>query len=150
MSLWMLFATPGYCRENQQPRECVCVVSYKQADGRGRGRVPGSWWQVLGRLSTHRDAPDRWKRQRKASRQKTTVCPSSRALNPPPGLSAGSDTQPWSRLLRTNRDGGPVARFSSGGPEEHADLHLPARHEICTLTDPLEDLLQLGVNERVI
>lgn len=31
-----------------------------------------------------------------------------------------------------------------------AYLHLPARHEVCTLTDALKDPLQLGVNERII
>lgn len=31
-----------------------------------------------------------------------------------------------------------------------AYLHLPAGHEVCTLTDALEDLLQLRVNERII
>lgn len=29
-------------------------------------------------------------------------------------------------------------------------IHLPRGHEVCTLPDPLKDLLQLGVNEGVV
>lgn len=29
-------------------------------------------------------------------------------------------------------------------------IHLPNRHEVCTLSDPFKDLLQLGVDEAVI
>lgn len=31
-----------------------------------------------------------------------------------------------------------------------AYIHLPGRHEVCTLPDPLKDLLQLGVDEGVV
>lgn len=32
MSLWMLSATPGYCQENQQPRECVWFHINRQTE----------------------------------------------------------------------------------------------------------------------
>lgn len=38
----------------------------------------------------------------------------------------------------------------SGAEAPSAYLHLPAGHEVGTLTDALEDLLQLGVDEGII
>lgn len=37
-----------------------------------------------------------------------------------------------------------------GGVSVHAYIHLPSRHKVCALPDPLKDLLQLGVDEGVV
>lgn len=103
------------------------------------GWIPESLWQFLYRLSKHRDGPDQWRQQQTAFLQRTTVSLASQAPNPPPELSAHT----YHCLKPTSGCG--TSSLCEGGY-----LHLPARHEICTLTDPLEDLLQLGVNKRII
>ncbi len=41
-------------------------------------------------------------------------------------------------------------KVSGTGGSVHAYIHLPGRHEVCALSDPLKDLLQLGVDEGVV
>ena len=62
-------------------------------------------------------------------------------LNQPRQPKRTSQTQnKWEDLHFRVRTGGSV----------HAYIHLPSRHKVCTLPDPLKYLLQLGVDEGVV
>lgn len=66
-----------------------------------------------------------------------TASPASQDPNLPPGLSEFPD-KGFKEVCVT------------GAEAPSAYLHLPAGHEVGTLTDALEDLLQLGVDEGII